>query len=683
MKAEIVHINGVANISINGKIISSVSFRSFWPQANIIADLYENGIKLMSIFPSGILNSLDVPYSQFGEYWIGEEQYDWDVLRRQIDQFISNAPEAYLSLILQLDTRDWFLENHPKCQNSFDWISNACGYQPWRDAARQCIRDTLTFIDREYPEKLYAVYVCAGGTCEWINRHHNGNDPLLSEDAFRRYTKDPRREMPSSSQLLQGAYGSLMGKDDQNVVDYWRCVSDIIADTIEEFSREVKLYNPGLLVGCFSGYLMTFGEHIAAAGHLHEQRIAKCPDIDIVFSPASYKLRGLESVSNSHVPMSSMHINGKLYYHEIDNTTYSANSNPYAQVLQRYAHRRHATMSESIHYTRREAARVFAELGTYWWFDMFGGWYNDPELQEALFQIGKAQEKLYSAPISSNAQVAFLVDEESHRHISKNNLLHRWCVEEQLEPLGRIGCMIDYYATDDLLLPHFPREQYKLYIFPDLVAPTEGIRKAIATLRAQGASMLFLYAPGFLRDGVADPIYMKELTGLDLIVFDGKQGYSFAPSGAYNDNGMGRVFGGMMDSMQPTIIAEEPSQNIIAKGLVNEKAHMIVKDRVYGGFDAWAAQGPLPEYILRPLARHAGAFIWQEDSLPVYTNSRMVSLFDHQGGFRELRVPWHSGRITELYTGETHQICEGEPVHLTFHQNECKTFIYLKNGEEI
>ena len=135
MKAELIHEHGAAKIRINGKTVSSVSFRSFWPREDITRDFARDGIRLMSVYPSGILCSLNVPYSQFGEFWIGEGQYDWDVLRRQMDQFIRCAPEDYFSLILQLDTRDWFLKKYPECQNTFFHLPEGEAFEPWREAA--------------------------------------------------------------------------------------------------------------------------------------------------------------------------------------------------------------------------------------------------------------------------------------------------------------------------------------------------------------------------------------------------------------------------------------------------------------------------------------------------------------------------------------------------------------------
>ena len=681
MNARLIHENGAAKLQINGQTVSPVSFRSFWPQPGITRALAQGGVKLMSVYPSGLLCSLEVPYSQFGEFWLGEGQYDWDVLRRQMDQFIESAPEAYFSLILQLDTREWYTKLHPECRNSFDHIPEACSYRPWREAAKRCIRDMLSWLDREYPEKIYAVYLCAGGTCEWYNRSPLLADPV-KEKAFQKFVGDPNRSLPTAKELTQAAHGIVYGEAEQNAVDYWRFLSSITADAIEEFAREVKAYNPGLLVGCFSGYVLAHGGRIQESCQLLAGRIFRCPEIDLIFSPASYALRGLESVSNSQLPMASVHINGKLYYHEIDNTPYPANGNPYAQVLQQHAHRRHRSLRESIHYARREAACAFGALGAYWWFDMFGGWYDDPALQNELLAIGRAQERLYGGEIHSSAQVAVLVDEESNYHLRQPNLIHAQVVEKQLEPLGRMGCAVDYFITQDLLLPAFPREQYKLYIFPDLCAPPAEIRHAVAALRAQGANILFLFAPGIIKDGKYDPPAMEELTGIRLRASEGKMGYTLAPAGEINDSGMNRVFGGELDATGLAVEAEEETRFIQGHGLVSGRAQLVVKPRPQGGFDAWAAQGTVPEFVLRPLARLAGALIYQADGLPVYANSRMVALFDHEGGPRELRVPWQSGSLEEMYTGERHRLDGDAPVRLRFEKDECKCFLYLREGEK-
>ena len=85
----------------------------------------------------------------------------------------------------------------------------------------------------------------------------------------------------------------------------------------------------------------------------------------------------------------------------------------------------------------------------------------------------------------------------------------------------------------------------------------------------------------------------------------------------------------------------------------------------------------MPEFILRPLVKAAGCFQYVTDGTPVYTNSRMFAVFSHEGGEKKVRVPWKSGKLEEMYTGETHEIREGEEIPLRFEANECKVFIHI------
>ena len=677
MNARIIHENGVAKVQINGETISSVQFRSFRPQPEITRIFNEGGIRLMNVYPSGILNTLHVPYSQFGEYWLGEGRYDWDVLRRQMNQFIANAPDAYFSLMLQLDPRDWFLKEHPECQDSYFHLTETECYQPWREASKKCIRDTLSFLDREYPEKIFCVFVAAGNSCEWFNRMDPIDMNPLKQKAYRKWSGDDARYLPVLEELNSGEHGMILAEKDRNASDYWRFLVDLNAETLLEFAREVKNHNPGLLVGCFTGYIISLEQKLVESAHNGMvERVFSSPDIDMVFSPASYFARGLESVSNTALPAASARLHNKMYYHEIDNTPYPSNTNPYAQVLQQYFHRRHKSLRESIMYARRESAYTFAALGTYWWFDMFGGWYDDPQLQKELLAIGRAQERIYSEPIKSNAQVAYMMDEESNFHLTRKNALISVMTQKQTDPLGRIGCQVDYYAAADLLNLQFNRSQYKLYIFPNLLAPTAEMRQAISELRAAGASLLFVYAPGILKNGQFAPEGMEELTGLKLRVTEKVFGYTLAADSKYNDDGMGRIFGGRMDNAKTFVTADEPEEYVFGRGLVNDYPQYVVKSRANGGFDAWIAQGVIPEFILRPLAKAAGCHLITEDGIPVYSNSRMLTIFDHEGGTRQIHAPWEDGILEELYTGEIHELTPGQPLALTFEPDECKCFLH-------
>ena len=50
-----------------------------------IPEFYKAGIRLFSVLTTGITSALGVPYSLYGESWIGEGEYDFSKIDNQMD----------------------------------------------------------------------------------------------------------------------------------------------------------------------------------------------------------------------------------------------------------------------------------------------------------------------------------------------------------------------------------------------------------------------------------------------------------------------------------------------------------------------------------------------------------------------------------------------------------------------
>ena len=77
MQVQLKRYNGVLKIEIDGQILEPLSFKSFRPTAKNISDFAAAGVKLFSILTSGLTSMLQVPYSLYGESWIGPHQFDF------------------------------------------------------------------------------------------------------------------------------------------------------------------------------------------------------------------------------------------------------------------------------------------------------------------------------------------------------------------------------------------------------------------------------------------------------------------------------------------------------------------------------------------------------------------------------------------------------------------------------
>ncbi len=671
MNAKLIKRNGVTLVEINGEACEFAGYRSWRPDDKYIKGFSDVGIPFMTVLPSGIKNSFGLPYSAYGDFWLGDGVYDWDNLRRQLKQITDNAPGAHIALNLMLDTRDWFLKEHPEVLNSFIYFTSVCTYEPWRVCAERMICDTIDFVEREFPELVFAVILSAGGTCEWHNKSNELPENELRKELYRKWLSDENAEIPDKPEIYKSSHGIFRDKSkNKSAIDFLNFTNDSITETVKYFASVVKKHTLSrLLVGVPAGYILVGDDGMS--GHSGSCDILKIPEVDMIICPASYHHRGRASVSCSQAAMDSVRLNGKLMVHSIDNASFAVNGNPYVQLLQK-SHSKHESMYESINYMRRETALAMSKGAGYWIFDMLGGWYPDKESQSAVGETIAAYRKINSAPVLYNAEVAMLVDTKSLITLV-NDKLRRELITEQITELGRAGCAVDYLSLYDILLRDFPADQYKLYILPDAFDPSPEIRLAIESLREKGASFIFSFAAGAVTDSGFSLSDASRFCGIDLKEDDTVDICTVVDS-AYTDIGSPKIYGdARANPITPLLTVNDNDAEIMGKSLMYGKARLAIKKRDRG-FDLWSYRGAIPECVLRPLIKNAGVFIYQTDSLPTYANSRMVAFFDAEGGTHKIKFP-HRGEIVDFYTGEK-IIYNGGYADIYFNKCECKLFIY-------
>ena len=671
MNANVVFENGHAAVSINGEVIPFSAYRSWRPKAENYAGFAKEGFPFVTLLASGIKNRLGLPYSEYGEYWLGDGVYDWDVLRRQLDLVIENAPDAYIIMNLMVDTRDWFLREHPECLYSFHYYSSVAGYEVWRKTAARMLSDTIDFLEREYPEKVFCIFLSGGATCEWRNLYHEAPSSPARDEAYRKYICDPEARVPSPEEIAHTSHGSFRDKkQDKCAIDFLKFTNEIVTDSIAYFSKVVKEHTKGrLLVAVAAGYATVAGDPLS--GHSDAAAVAKIPDIDIIFCPASYIHRVPSGVSASQAAMDSIRVNGKMMVTSVDNRSYASRSNIYAQIME--PHYLHDSMEESISYVRRETALSMSKGAGFWIFDMYGVNYPEDWHKAELGKIRRLAHELRKAPVKYNSEVAVLYHAASTIYTNAGDSIRDESIFPEITELGRIGCPVDHYALDDILLDSFPKNQYKLYILPNCLAPTEELREKIKELR-KNASFIFTGAAGCVGEDGFSLDLAEELMGIR-ITEDGAGDYFAVVDKEYCDLGYDKVYRQFGNEILPSLKAEEEGVTVMARQMITGEAKLVMRERS-GGFDVWSARGAIPESVLRPLAKRAGVFLYQEHSLPTYANSRMLGLFDHKGGCRTLNFP-KPCKLREYYTGKIYEYTD-KPLEVEFEPNECKVFLIEK-----
>ena len=655
MKASIIRKNGSPVINIGDKKVYPVSYRTFQPDERLVKDFYNAGYELFQLFPSGILCSLNVPYSNSGEVWDGENKYNWDNLRKHIDKFLNSAPTAKFALLIQLDTRQWYLNENEDAVDSFKNLTLMCKDEKWRSSASSFLKSIIEFVEKEYPDRVYIAHIFAGHTCEWYSYYPKGgfenNERLVKNyaDYF-----GAAEKMPSYDELFKSDNGIFRHpRLQKKAVDFWRFYSEIIVDTIGFFAKKVKeITNGRMLTGCFYGYTMCFFPSYVR-GHNAFHSLLCCEDIDVIFSPSAYSpFRLMESSNAFNIAIDSIKLHKKLYIHEIDNTTSLTKGNKFADLLQGL-HQRPENVEDSVTYLKRDCARALEHGAGYWWFDMWGGWYDDKTLMENMSKIKKASEVIYEAGTESVSEIAVFIDSYSQLCLADDNPLasaggdygavnaHKQNVYLQQEGLNNIGAPVSYFDLNDILNPSFPHQKYKLYIFPDLYAPSKEVSEKISLLRKERKSFVFIHAPGYIGENDYSFENMKKLTGFNFRIADEISGKTVS-----SDN----LSWGGEKNISPLFTITDNDCEIIGKyeesGLV---AAAVKKNEKT--IDAWFGSGNVPGSILREIALEAGVFIYSKSDIPLYINKSMLGIYSHKGGKYEIMLP-DDELLIDLYNEE-------------------------------
>ncbi len=689
MISRVYSADGNLGVEIDGRRYSFAGTRSFRPERKILHDFSDHGLKFFNIFPSGIMTALNhrtVPYSQFGPVWVGEDEYNWDNLRRQGEEiFGSIGDDTFVSVNVHLDPPPWFVGQNPELVDHWEQMVQNLGSEKWRQAAARYLCALVDKLDEWYPERVYAIFLLCGGTTEWYSYHLNEvieHPTMVQRLAYRRFCQDENAVIPAPAVLHAATDGVIRCRKLQaEAMRYWQFTNEIVTDTILYFARIAKAHTGGeRIVGLFSGHI--FGQPLDFAvqsAYNRLDRLLGSPDIDMVFSPASYISRKLESTSGIRVPVDSIRCHGKLFVHEIDSSTHLLKKIADAGAVSHAGRDEPFTCTaDTIMYIRREVGMILAKGQGYWWFDMFSGYYDDPELMREISRLHAIQDKVASRPAHSVAQVTEMLDIESNYYLKTNTYYPM--IEHQTAELNQTGAPWDMNMTYDFDCPGFDEEQYQLYIFPALFAPSAKVCARIAALRQRGKNMLYLHAPFYALADELSILPMTEHTGISFERCD------------LTDNTIRLCFAGATDvtyrftnqsihgdvwfhsGSEPIVPVFAPTNLDIVLGRFVESGQPAcgIKFRADGGFDAFSACAPLPAVLLREIYRYAKVFLYCDQYTPVYTNVSFACVYSYAGGSLTLRRP-APAVLTDCFTGEQTRVDEGG-VQMVLAPHETKFF---------
>ena len=629
MKVEKVRVNGRMCIKINDEIIPPLSFKSFRPTPRNVSDFYKAGLKLYCILTSGMINRLGSPYSLYGESWIGDEEYNFDVIDNQIEMFRENAPGCYYAIMIQVDTRDWWLKKHPEYKSTFTHLTQTCGDEEWRALSKKYVQAVIRHVEEKYGEEIFGYFLLGGTTTEWFSEYDFEEPIPLKEKLFREYMQDENAVIPAKE--IRDDDGTKKFVEDKNLVQYRKFSHELIVDTILYFTKAAQeVIQHKKLLGVYYGYLFElFGERMWNVGGFDYERVFESEDVDMISSPSSYMSRSYDSTSGLMLTEQSLLDRDKIYFLEFDHITHLApqyvEGNPIPGFDSKFKNE-----NQTVDVMRRDFMLCSTKGLALWWFDMFEGWFYSDSMMNQIKGFISLSEKLKSIQMNNNSEIAFIAGGKDLIYVNKNTHFNSIDITNTHKLASNIGAPFDSYTQGDI--ERIDGNKYKFYIFADAMNLSESQLEYInRNFRKNGNVLLFIDAAGYIT-GNMDAVIGMKVEKLETPYKETKSVYGDYSAGV---------------CPEPVFCVTDEDAEVM--GTFPDGSVALAAKNNGDYTDAYSSMGNVSAGVMRELARRAGEHLYSREGMPVYVNDKLTGIYNHKETDLYVR---EDGVYTDIFSGE-------------------------------
>jgi len=483
--------NGRVNLYIDGKRETACAYITYFDERSHCEDFAKEGYEIYSLCASfsGLpLNSITGFSPLFGIYDV-KGQPDYSHFDRNVRQIIAACPTAKIFPRVRVSMPRWWTEEHPDdiCITPLGDKREALFSDAFREDGAAMLREFIAHIHAsDYAEHIIGYQIAGGGTEEWFHFDEKGSLSGCSEQMFNEYLqahglagKEEHFSVPEAVH-----YDKEGPIEDLRTQKYLEFVCFSVAETIAHFAHVVKeCVQHRQIVGVFFGYVQEITNPLR--GSIGLKTMLECSDIDFHCSPVSYfGMRSLGVDWGEHAAGESIKQHGKLYFLENDIRTcltdIPEHCRPGIDPMLKYSAKiwyGPDTVEGSLWAMRKSFARQLVHANALWWFDMWGGWYADPDLTaETRLCLKLMQEQTAAGGPTDRSHIAVLFDEKFPFRIGRNDPC--FSMQHNLHNrLGSTGMTFDAFITED----YEQSVHYQAVLFP---FPAEFDTEEIAKIKA-------------------------------------------------------------------------------------------------------------------------------------------------------------------------------------------------------
>ncbi len=709
-KAEIKEYNGAPALFINGVPNAGLTYMTY----NSLAKHYESfgkiGVDLVSV---SVTSDFSVFFNQ-PTAWQGPDQYDFSDMDEKMETILKANPDAYVIPRVYMCSPPWWDEQHPDQLVKWDdgtterQIGRKKTFPSWaseeyRQATANNLRHFIEHVRKQkYADHVIGYHLASGMWEEWFYWSSTGSSDGLSDledyskpmvEAFQKWLKNKylsdnsiqkawnittvtlaAAQIPTKAE--RQAADLFVWRDPaihQKVIDYYEFYCENVTEIIKLLARTVKEATNGeQLAGVFYGYMFfSYADSwMQDNGHLALQKLLQCKDIDFLTAPSSYAFRELGTgYSTGEAATDAVRLHGKYYMNENDYKTHLvASQEDYCRI---------STIRESESVELRELGNMISKAWGGWWFDMGGGWYDEPEFMKIIKKLNEIGEKSIQTDRSESSEIAVVVDENSIFYTGLKKTLMKPLMYDQILNLGKIGAPFDWVFQSDLDIAR----PYKFYIFINPFHVDVQQKAAIDRLKSRGAKgFLWLYGAGFAGEKSLDVKGCTDLTGINikmkgvacplLVKITAEGAKMLAP--VYTDSIYGTA-----NSIGPLLYPDDPDTKVLGTIQGQGVAGLVLKH--IGGLDVYYSSAPtLPGSVLRGMASRSGVHIYDYQDDAVYANQSFLSIHAQGSGVRNVRLP----KRTDVYDVYNDTIAAKNAIRFDVDLPDKQTVLYFLGSAE-
>ena len=502
LKSRIESKNGRPVLYIDDRPVAGMAYTTYFEERSRYDDFIDAGYRIFFVnasFTESPINSFGTGFTPFNVGVFEDPEHpDYSEFEDAVSKILKKCPDAVIFPRIYISMPKWWTASHPDevistNKGGFREILFSDAFR--KDGSELLVRLVNHIKSADYSSRIGGWQICGGQTQEWFHPDMNGCLCSGAEKYYRRWVEQTYGEKNArlpSAEIFQ--YSGEVIQTDENARRYSLFCNLGVAESINHFAGVIKRETGySQVVGPFYGYSFEANRTVLFGSH-GLRSLLDSPNVDFFSSPNAYtgnRAFGIDWADM--IPVDSVRLHGKMAFIECDIRTYLTTSVQAARPG-RYPEDIYVTKNGksvwegpptpelSREALRKSFAHQLTKSSAIWWFDMWGGWYHDPMLMDALKEMQGIYdaETAEKAPSPLNPEVVFFADEEGYANLFSNSPqlaghYQAGGIIATRTAMGNTGVPYDSCLVDDA---EKVLCKYKAAVFPFPV-PSEAGKKAM------------------------------------------------------------------------------------------------------------------------------------------------------------------------------------------------------------